>query len=72
MFNKKPQKIEIEHQIKIENAEALHIKKTGSYILCLQSYVNDEQAKDIIKKMEKQTGAKWMIIQGGAKVITNV
>ena len=72
MFNKKPQKIEIEHQIKIENAEALHIKKTGSYILCLESYVNNEQARDIIKIMEKKTGAKWIIVQGGAKVVTNV
>lgn len=72
MFKRKPQRVEVEHRITFENAEALNIKKTGSYILCLNSYIENSRADEIIKMLKKETGAKWIIIQGGAKVITNV
>jgi hypothetical protein len=73
MFKKKATSVEIEHRINIVNAEALNIKKTGSYILQLDTYLSSRQCEEILNTLKKDTGAKWIIVQGaGTKVITNV
>lgn len=66
MFRKKQKKtqIAIEHRINFVNAEVINIKKTGSYILQIDNYMNEEQLNQILKTLKKQTGAKWIAIQG--------
>ena len=75
MFNKKQQQktITIEHQINVVNAEAINIKKTGSYILQVDNYLPTERLNEMLQTLKKETGAKWIVIQGsGVKVVTNV
>lgn len=72
MFNKKPKKVEIEFRVNVVNGEALHIKRTGSYILQLDHNLPQQELVNLAKKLRYDTGAKWVIVQGGAKVITNV
>lgn len=74
MFRKKQKntQIAIEHRINFVNAEVINIKKTGSYILQIENYVNEEQLNEILKTLKKQTGAKWIAIQGESiKVVKN-
>jgi len=72
MFNKKPKKVEVEFRVNIVNGEALHIKRTGSYILQIDHSLPREQLNNLMKMLRESTGAKWVIVQGGAKVIPNV
>ena len=69
----KPRKEIIERTIEFTvtpiDAKALHIKRTGSYILQLDYTVNEQVAKEILEKLRQSTGAKWGILQGGARVI---
>lgn len=70
-FKRKKHIITHEHQVTIANAEAMHIKRTGSYILQLETTLDQEQLAKIAKMLREGTGAKWIIVQGGAKVIQN-
>ena len=75
MFKRKQQQIAktIEFQVNVVNAEAINIKKTGSYILQVDHHLPTESLNDMIKTLKKETGAKWIVVQGsGIKVITNV
>lgn len=75
MFNKKRKQIErtIEFQVNVVNAEAINIKKTGSYILQVDNYLPTEQLNKMLKTLKNETGAKWIVIQGAnVKVVTNV
>lgn len=67
----KPKKLMImhEHQVTIAKAEAMHIKRTGSYILQLENTLPLEQIEKITKMLRQSTGAKWIVVQGGAKVV---
>ena len=74
MFKKKQKKTEvtIEHRVNVINAEAINIKKTGSYILQIDNYMNGEQLNEVLKTLKKETGAKWIAIQGQSiKVVKN-
>ena len=59
----------IEIKVQVIPAEAMHIKRTGSYVLQLQNTLPAEECAKIIKQLREQTGAKWVIVQGGAKVM---
>lgn len=75
MFNKKRKQIErtIEFQVNVVNAEAINIKKTGSYILQVDNCLPTEQLNKMLKTLKNETGAKWIVIQGAnVKVVTNV
>jgi hypothetical protein len=75
MFKKKEdsRQIEVEFRVNVVNAEAIHIKKTGSYILQVDHHMPREQLNEMLKTLKKVTGAKWIVVQGGGvKVITNV
>jgi hypothetical protein len=75
MFKRKQKLVEktIEFQVNIVNAEAINIKKTGSYILQVDHHLPAQSLDDIIKTLKKETGAKWIVVQGsGVKVITHV
>ena len=75
MFKKKEKHIHrnIEFQVNVVNAEAINIKKTGSYILQVDNHLPTEQLNQMIQTLKKQTGAKWIVIQGSSvKVVTNV
>lgn len=61
-------KREIEFHVNVVGAEALHIKRTGTYILEVDTLMNRESVNDILKTLRQQTGAKWILMQGGAKV----
>lgn len=61
-------KREIEFQVNVVGAEAMHIKRTGSYILQLDYNMPNQQIDEMIKKLKASTGANWVIVQGGAKV----
>lgn len=64
--------ISIEHRINFVNAEAINIKKSGSYILQIDNYMSGEQLNEILKTLKKETGAKWIAIQGQSiKVVNN-
>jgi hypothetical protein len=71
LFKRKEVIIErrIEFSVTPIDAKAFHIKRTGSYILQLDYTVNEQVAKEILDKLKQSTGAKWGIIQGGARVI---
>ena len=74
MFKKKQKKTEvtIEHRVNVINAEAINIKKTGSYILQIDYNMNGAQLNEIIKTLKNETGAKWIAIQGQSiKVVKN-
>ena len=74
MFKKKQKKTEvtIEHRVNVINAEAINIKKTGSYILQIDNYMNGAQLNEILKTLKNETGAKWIAIQGQSiKVVKN-
>ena len=75
MFKRKQKLVEktIEFQVNLVNAEAINIKKTGSYILQVDHHLPTESLNDMIKTLKKETGAKWIVIRGsGVKVVTNV
>jgi ribosomal protein S16 len=75
MFKRKQKSVEktIEFQVNVVNAEAINIKKTGTYILQIDHYMPTHSLNDMIKTLKKETGAKWIIVQGsGVKVVTNV
>ena len=75
MFKRKNQRVEktVEFQVNVVNAEAINIKKTGSYILQIDHHLPAQSLDDIIKTLKKETGAKWIVVQGsGVKVVTNV
>ena len=75
MFKKKqqPRDVNIEYQVRVIEAEAVNIKKTGSYILQVDNNLPGEILNQMLKTLKKETGAKWIIVQGGGvKVITNV
>lgn len=75
MFKKKQMPIQktIEFEVNVINAEAINIKKTGSYILQVDSYLPSAELNQMLKTLKKETGAKWIIVQGkGVKVVTNV
>jgi hypothetical protein len=71
IFRRKKLIITHEHQVSISKAEAMHIKRTGSYILQLENTLPMEQIEKITKMLRQSTGAKWIVVQGGAKVIQN-
>ena len=71
IFKRNPKELpkrEIEFQINIVDAQALHIKRTGSYILQLNQSLPMSECDKIIKQLKQQTGAKWVIVQGNARV----
>jgi hypothetical protein len=71
IFKRKPKELpkrEIEFQVNIVDAQALHIKRTGSYILQLNQSLPMSECDKIIKQLKQQTGAKWVIVQGNARV----
>ena len=71
IFNRKPKELpkrEIEFQVTIVDAQALHIKRTGSYILQLNQNLPQSECAKIVKQLKEQTGAKWVIVQGNARV----
>ena len=71
IFNRKPKQLpkrEIEFSVNIVNAKALHIKRTGSYILQLSATLPMSEVQRISKELREVTGAKWVIVQGGARV----
>lgn len=75
MFNRKKKQTDrtIEFQVNIVNAEAINIKKSGSYILQVDNYLPTEQLNNMLKTLKNETGAKWIVIQGSSvKVVTNV
>ena len=75
MFKKRQKMVEktIEFQVNVVNAEAINIKKTGSYILQIDHYMPTQSLDEMIKTLKKETGAKWIVVQGsGVKVVTNV
>ena len=75
MFKRKQKPIQktIEFQVNVVNAEAINIKKTGSYILQVDHHMPTEQVNQMLKTLKNETGAKWIIVQGGGvKVVTNV
>ena len=75
MFKRKQQRVEktIEFQVNVVNAEAINIKKTGSYILQVDHHLPTESLNNMLKTLKKETGAKWIVVQGsGVKVVTNV
>ena len=75
MFKKNEKRIErtIEFQVKVVNADAINIKKTGSYILQVDNHMPTEMVNSMLKTLKKETGAKWILIQGSSvKVVTNV
>jgi hypothetical protein len=75
VFKKKKQQrdVNIEYQVRVIDAEAVNIKKTGSYILQVDNHLPGEILNQMLKTLKKETGAKWIIVQGGGvKVVTNV
>ena len=75
MFKKKIKATQktIEFQVNIVNAEAINIKKTGSYILQVDHHIPTQQLSQMLETLKDQTGAKWIIVQGrDVKVVTNV
>ena len=75
MFKRKKQIVDktIEFQVNVVNAEAINIKKTGSYILQVDHHLPAQSLNEMIKTLKKETGAKWIVVQGsGVKVVTNV
>jgi hypothetical protein len=75
MFKRKQKLVEktIEFQVNVVNAEAINIKKTGSYILQIDHNLPAQSLNEMIKTLKKETGAKWIVVQGsGVKVVTNV
>jgi hypothetical protein len=62
-------KREIEFQVNVIGAEALHIKRTGSYILQLDQNIPMVQVDEMTKKLKASTGANWVIVLGGARVV---
>ena len=61
-------KREIEFRVNIIDAHALHIKRTGSYILQLNGNLPASECAKIVKQLREQTGAKWVVVQGNASV----
>lgn len=61
-------KREIEFKINVINAEALHIKRTGSYVLQLSATLPMSEVQKIAKQLREETGAKWVVVQGGSRV----
>lgn len=59
----------IEFTVTPIDAKAMHIKRTGSYILQLDYAVPAEVCEKMSKQLREATGAKWIIIQNGARVI---
>ena len=75
MFKRKKQIVDktIEFQVNVVNAEAINIKKTGSYILQIDHHLPAQSLNEMVKTLKKETGAKWIVVQGsGVKVVTNV
>lgn len=72
-FWKKPDKVKvgevIEIKVQVVQAEAMHIKRTGSYVLQLQNTLPAQECAKIVRQLHQQTGAKWVVVQGGAKVM---
>ena len=71
IFRRKPKELpkrEIEFQVNVIGAQAMHIKRTGSYVLELERPLPNEELNRIIKQLREQTGAKWVIVQGSVKV----
>ena len=72
IFKRKPKELpkrEIEFQVNVVGAQAMHIKRTGTYVLEMDHSLPKEQLNDIIKQLRAQTGAKWIIVQGSVKVM---
>lgn len=59
----------IEIKVKLIEAEALHIKRTGSYILQLDRPMPMSEMHELLKRLRESTGAKWVILNAGCKVI---
>lgn len=59
----------IEVKVQVIQAEAMHIKRTGSYVIQLQNTLPAEECSKIVRQLRQQTGAKWVLVQGGAKVM---
>jgi hypothetical protein len=75
MFKKKEKQIQrtIEFQVNVVNAEAINIKKTGSYILQVDHNMPTDLLNQVLKTLKNETGAKWIVVQGqSVKVVTNV
>lgn len=62
-------KREIEFRINIVEAQAMHIKRTGSYILQLDHQLPSSELQKMSKQLRDSTGAKWVIVQAGATVL---
>jgi len=71
MFKRKEKIIKRETEFRVEmvNAEALRIAKNGTYILSLGHSLPASELDKMIKTLKTTTGAKWIIVQGGAQVI---
>jgi hypothetical protein len=75
MFKRKQKLVQktIEFQVNVVNAEAINIRKTGSYILQVDHHLPQQALNEMLKTLKKETGAKWIVVQGpGIKVFTNV
>ena len=59
----------IEIKVKLIEAEALHIKRTGAYILQLDRPMPMAEIQKIQKQLREATGAKWVVINVGGTVI---
>lgn len=71
LFKRKEVIIErrVEFTVTPIEAKALHIKRTGSYILQMDHSITNQAAQEMITMLKKSTGAHWVIIQGGGRVI---
>lgn len=58
----------ITYDVNLVDATALHIRKGGSYVLEIPNYLPHSELDKMIKMLKEQTGAKWIIVQGGSTV----
>jgi thioredoxin-related protein len=70
MFKKKGciEQKHITFDVNVIGATALHIKKGGTYILEVPSYLPSEELNKVLKMLKETTGSKWIILQGGTTV----
>jgi hypothetical protein len=70
MFRKQKQCQErhITFDVNLVEANAMHIRKGGCYILEVPNYLPTQELDKVIKSLKETTGAKWIVIQGGSTV----
>jgi len=70
MFKKKGciEQKHITFDVNVVDATALHIRKSGTYILEVPNYLPSEELNKMLKILKETTGAKWIVLQGGTTV----